>query len=249
MLHAATGRAEEAVRWDEAGEHVGEEVTVRGRVIGVHCSQLSCVLAFDPAFRRFTAVIPASSFDDYPPDALDRIYSGRQVLVSGTVRQSDGQAQIVVQEPGALALVHAERRQQREAERALRVQIELLERLGDVLSQVVELTERLATTQERMETLLAQLEQREEALAAAVQAQPAPPAAPSFGEPQPRPAFESLRSVKRGMSLADVQRLLGQPQHIETTGSGWTTWHYGYGRSISFDARGRARSLVGFPKP
>ena len=72
---------------------------------------------------------------------------------------------------------------------------------------------------------------------------------PSGGEPQPRPGFEALRTVKRGMTRADVQRLVGQPSYVEPSSGGWTTWYYGYGRSISFDGRGRAQSFVGFPSP
>jgi RecG-like helicase len=245
----ATARAETVITWDQAEEHVGEEVTVRGRVLGTHCSERSCVLAFDPAFRRFTVVIDARSFEHYPPSTLDRLYSGRQVFVRGKVKKSDGRPQIEVAQPADLTLVHAERRQQRETERALHVQTELLERVSAVLAQLEELTERLLETQERMDTFLVRLEQREEALGAVQTNVPPPPPPPSFGEPQPRPAFESLRSVKRGMSSAEVQRLIGQPQYVESTGPGWTTWHYGYGRSISFDRRGKATSLVGFPKP
>jgi len=51
------------------------------------------------------------------------------------------------------------------------------------------------------------------------------------------------------MSRTEVQRLIGDPTFVESSGGGWTTWYYGYGRSISFDARGRATALVGFPPP
>jgi hypothetical protein len=248
-LWTAVACADTTIKWDEAEQHVGEEVTLEGRVLGVHCSQLSCILAFDPAFKRIGAVIRARHFDALPPADLDRLYSGRQVRVRGTVTRSDGQPRIVLQAPEDLTLVHAERRQQREAERSLKVQIDILERLNAVLTQLVQLTERMGAAQERMEAVLASLEEREGALAAAQASQPLPPPPPSYGEPQPRPAFESLRTVKRGMSRRDVQRLIGTPQYEECTGLGWTTWYYGYGRSISFDERGRAQSLVGFPAP
>ena len=55
--------------------------------------------------------------------------------------------------------------------------------------------------------------------------------------------------MKRGMSANDVRRLIGDPQIVEPAGNGWTTWSYGYGRSVSFDDRGRAQSLTGFPNP
>jgi hypothetical protein len=174
------------------------------------------------------------------------------VRVHGKIESRDNKPQIVVEGPQDLVLVHAERRQQREAERALRTQTEMLERVADVLDQLTEITERMASTQERMETMLAQMEERSIALAAAQAAAaqpPPPPPQPSGGEPQPRPAFEALRTIKRGMSRNEVQRLVGEPSYVERAGNGWVTWHYGYGRSISFDSRGRAQSLVGFPAP
>jgi uncharacterized coiled-coil protein SlyX len=252
VLGAAPAAADPpAIKFEQAEEHVGEEVTVDGRVLGVHCSQLSCVLAFDPTFNRLTAVIRSKNFESFPPGDLDRLYSGRRVRVHGKIQTSDGKPQIVVETADDLVLVHAERRQQRDAERALKTQAEVLDRLGDVLDQVTELTERMAQTQERMDALLAQMEQREVALAnalAAAQPPPAPPP-PSGGEPQPRPAFEALRTIKRGMSRNEVQRLVGQPTYVEPSGNGWVTWYYGYGRSVSFDARGRVQSMVGFPAP
>src|SRR5207237_1179960 len=83
------------------------------------------------------------------------------------------------------------------------------------------LTERLVATEERVETLLAQLEQTQAALAAAQAEQAPPAAAPSNGEPQPRPAYERLRTVKRGMSRAEVQRLVGEPTYVENGSGGW----------------------------
>src|SRR5439155_791394 len=82
-------------------------------------------------------------------------------------------------------------RSQREATEgaATRAQTETMERMADVLERVENLTERMAAVQERMDALLAQLEQREAALAAAQANQPPPAAAPSYGEPQPRPGF------------------------------------------------------------
>jgi uncharacterized coiled-coil protein SlyX len=128
------------------------------------------------------------------------------------------------------------------------VQTQVMERLADVLTRVEELTERMADVQERMDGLLAQLERREAALGAAAAPPPAPPP-PSYGEPQARPGFEALRTVKRGMTRADVERLVGQPQYVESGSQGWVTWYYGYGRSVSFNPRGRVEASVGFPPP
>jgi len=76
----ALAAAETTVAWDEADKHVGEEATVEGVVVDVHCSPLSCLLAFEPSFNRFTAVVQAHSFDVLPPADLERRYKGKRVL-------------------------------------------------------------------------------------------------------------------------------------------------------------------------
>jgi hypothetical protein len=242
---AALGAVAEPISWEQAAEHVGEDAIVDGRVLGIHCSPLSCLLAFEPTFNRFTVVVEARSFEKMPPDSLER-YTGRRVRVSGRIQQVDGKPEIVIESPDALTMPEEKEHKGDEGERLARAQTEVLERLGDVLARVEEMTERLAATQERVEALLARLEEREAALAS-LPPQPQLPV-PSDGEPQPRPAWEALRTVKRGMTTAEVERLVGSPQYVENS-PGWTTWYYGYGRSISFDSRGRAKSLVGFPGP
>jgi len=248
-IASAVDAAPATIPWDQAEQHVGEEVVVEGRVMGVHCSELSCLVAFDPTFNRFTAVIQASSFDTFPPDSLDERLSGKKVEVHGKIVENDKKPEIVVSSPDDLHLTASERRREQQAAKAdaAEAQIQILERLGTLLDQVAAVAERMATTQERMEALLAQMEQRQAALAA--QATPPPPAEPTYGEPQPRPAYEALRTIKRGMSRSDVERLVGKPDYIEYGSGGWTTWYYGFGRSISFDPRGRATSMVGFPSP
>src|SRR5207249_7693317 len=218
--------AETVIPWDEAEKHVGEEVVVEGRILGVRCSQLSCLLAFDPTLSRFTAVVQAESFKDLPPEKLEQLYSGKQVRVRGKVVESERKPEIVVRSPADITLTAGERhrdRQERDARRE-QAEAEALERLATVLDRLADVTDRMAAAQDRMEAVLTRLEQREAAAAAAVQASQAPPAPASYGEPQPRPAYEALRTVKRGMSATDVQRLVGDPTSVESSGGGWTTW-------------------------
>src|SRR5438445_8410673 len=248
---AAVVHAETVIPWDEAEKHVGEDVVVEGRVLGVRCSQLSCLLAFDPTLSRFTAVVQAESFKDLPPEKLEQLYSGKQVRIRGKVVENERKPEIVLHSPSDVTLTAGERRRDRQEKETRRAQAEAetLERLATVLDRLADVTERLAAAQERVEAAVTQLEQREAAIAAAQASQAAPPPPASYGEPQPRPAYEALRTVKRGMTQAEVRRLVGDPIYVESSGGGWTTWAYGYGRTISFDARGRATALVGFPPP
>jgi len=243
VLGAALARGEVAISWEEAAHHLGKEATVEGRILGVHCSKLACLLAFEPTFNRFTAVIQAERFGDFPsPEDLDREYIGREVRVHGTIRENDGKPEIVLERPEDLSLTTSARERAEEA--AAEAQADILERLATVLDRIEALTERMVETEERVEAVLASLEDRADELASAqAVAAAVPPPAP---EPPPRPAYERLRSIKRGMSSEEVQRLLGDPLYVEVNTTGGAVWYYGLGRSISFNDRGRAEGLAGF---
>jgi hypothetical protein len=238
-------RAADPIPWDKADQHVGEEATVTGRVLGVQCTQLACLLAFDPGMSRFVAVVLAEKFKELPAEKLEE-FNGRQVAVRGKIVKNGKRTEITLQSPQDISLTITERKLERDDERKKRAQAqaELLERIDAVLDRLADVTERMAAVQERMESLMSELEQRNAALASALASQ-APPPQPAYGPP-PRAAYETLRSVKRGMSRDDVLRLIGQPLSIEDGGGGWTIWYYDGGRSVSFDARGRVQSLVGF---
>jgi hypothetical protein len=239
-LTAAPAAADEPIAWDEAAKHVGERKTVEGRVVDVHCSPLACLLAFEPSFNGFTAVIQAARFERFPPERVQREYPGQRVRVTGTIKTIDSKPEIIVDDPAALVVLKDEPDPRAEHERTARAQGELVDRLDEMIGRMEEMTDRLAAIQERLEGILTVLAARE--------SEPAAPPPPATGlvPPAPRAGFEAIRTVKRGMTPAEVERLAGQPEQVERAGNGWTTWYYPYGRSVTFDQRGRARSLVGF---
>lgn len=230
------------VPWEQAEQYIGKEVTITGRIADVHCSPLNCLLAFEPSFNRFTAVVPVNRFDIFPPDQLKESWKGKQVRVAGVVVANGKKPEIVVQTADALRISRGERRRERDQRRQdeADAQLEALDRLDDALARVEELTQRLTDSEARLENMLAALDQRI-SLLANLQTPVAPPT--GVGEPH---TWEAVRSIKRGMSATDVARLLGQPDSVEQSG-GWEVWYYDGGRSISFDRRGRAQSLAGFP--
>jgi len=230
------------VQWDQAEQHVGEDATVEGRVLGVHCSPLSCLLAFDPSFSRFRAVIEASSFAKFPPERLTERFSGRRVHVHGKITTNGGRPEIIVDSPDDLTVMVAERRREQEQRAALvqEANTQLMERIASTLERLEALAEQLVAAQDRLESQLAALDQR----TAAVAANTAPP--PGNPGPPPRAGYERMRTVKRGMSRNDVIRLMGEPSSVEPGNAGWTTWYWDTGESVAFDGRGRAQSVSGF---
>jgi len=254
LLLPATARSADVLGWQDAVKHVGEQATVEGVIAAVHCSPLACSLAFEPTFTRFTVIVQAERFDVFPPAELEPRYKGRRVHVTGTIETIDGKPRMQIATPEALALAPAEKRGDAPATAkddapdsqpaaAGAAQAEVLDRLGEILERLEALSERLTAAEERMAGLLDYLDQRERSYAAA-QMTPAPP--PAL---RPAPAAQALRSLKRGMSAGDVERLAGRPLGVIDNGNGWTTWDYGGGRVITFDDRGRAQSLTGFGAP
>lgn len=243
LLLPALGRAadEAPLRWQDARDHVGEDVVVEGVVAAVHCSPLACSLAFEPSFTRFTVTIQARNFDVFPPDELEERFKGKRVRVRGRVETLDGKPRMQVAEADALTLAPETRVAAAGSDGApadAAAQAALAERLDELLDRMDELSERLAMAETRLAELLAYLKQRDRALAAAQT--PAPPAGPT------RPAAQALRSLKRGMSSAEVERLAGPPLAAVSGANGWVTWDYGGGRAVTFDQRGRVASLSGF---
>jgi hypothetical protein len=244
------------IRWDQAESYDGKQVVVEGHVMAVACGTRRCTLAFDPTSKRFSVVVKANRFNVFPPADLKRVYTGRLVRATGTVRVVAGRPEMAVRSADDLELVQAPKPavpekaedDDREREERAAQHEELVSRLDDMLDRVQGLDDRLGALEQRLDVVLAQLDQQQNQLAA-LDVEPPAPEAPTWGEPQSRPAYEALRSLKRGMSSAQVERLVGPPLRVQTSGGGWVIWDYGYGRSISFDQRGRAASLVGFPKP
>ncbi len=242
--------ADASIPWDEAERHVGETVTVEGRVLGIHCSPTSCLLAFDPTFNRFTAVVQAKDFKSLPPETLNANYVGRPVRVRGKIELLEKKPEIVVGRPEDIELVVSPKEK---ADKRQEAQAEVIDRMEDILDRLDELTARIEDTQARLEQVAAALAQQSaqiaELQAAATSPQSIEIPQPSYGEPQPRPGFEALRTIKRGMTSQEVARLVGEPIAVETNASGVAVWDYGYGRTITFDGRNRATSLSGFPAP
>jgi dsDNA-binding SOS-regulon protein len=244
---------DQPVPWSQAETRVGQPSTVEGRVLGIHCSPTSCLLAFDPTFNRFTAVVQAKDFKTLAPEKLSAEYVGRQVRVHGTVQLLDKKPEIVVQRPEDLELVVT---QQERAEKREAAQADMADRLEDIVDRLDAMIDRLDTLQARLDQMNVTLEQQSAEISqiAAIQAEAvgqsfATPPEPSYGEPQARPGYEALRTLKRGMTADEVARLVGNPVSSETLPGGNIVWDYGYGRTITFDTRGRTTALSGFPAP
>ena len=92
-----------AIPGNRAGDYVGQDVTVEGRVTAIHESPLATVLAFSQNFAGFTATILAADRDKFPRD-LDARIRDHVVRVSGTVTTYRGKPEMALRDPGQLVL-------------------------------------------------------------------------------------------------------------------------------------------------
>jgi DNA/RNA endonuclease YhcR with UshA esterase domain len=100
---AAAPVAAAAIAGSRAGDYVGQDVTVEGRVAAIHESPLATVVAFSPNFAGFTATILAADRAKFPSDLEARIRD-RVVRVSGTVTTYRGKPEMALRDPAQLAL-------------------------------------------------------------------------------------------------------------------------------------------------
>src|SRR5689334_8666027 len=92
-----------AIPGSRAGDYVGQDVTIEGRVAAVHESPLATVVGFSPNFAGFTATILAADRDKFPSDLQARV-ENRVVRVSGTVTAYRGKPEMALRDPAQLVL-------------------------------------------------------------------------------------------------------------------------------------------------
>lgn len=222
----------------ETKDHVGEEVTVEGRIVATHASPLSTILSFRTDFNGFAAVIRPSDGSAFPTQP-EEYYRGRWVHLTGRIVESGKKLRMVLTSPRQISIVEApasadEPRPMGDSEE---ITLEVLRRLTTIEEGLQQIADRLDLILVALSELQPQTPQAEPSILPG--RRPTPPS-------PPRAAYETLRSLKRGMTAADVERLAGAPVFVDTSTEGGETWYYGAGRSITFNPRGRVESFSGF---
>jgi hypothetical protein len=89
---------------NEAGDHIGQDVSIDGRVHAVHVSPLATVLAFAPNFAGFTATILTADRTRFPDD-LPAQLRDRRVRVRGTITEYRGRAEMTLRDPSQITVL------------------------------------------------------------------------------------------------------------------------------------------------
>lgn len=227
------------IPWTQAQQHIGEEVTVEGRIVATHASPLSTLLGFKKGFGGLAGVIRPADRDAFPPQP-EEYYRGKQVRLTGRIVENGKKMRMVLTSPRQIKLAETPSlpADTGGAEEAAELSLEVLQRLTRI-------EESLNNLADRLDLLLAALSEPPEPEGPAT-ARLLPGRIAEPPPPPPRPAYESLRSIKRGMTATQVARLAGEPAYVDGATEGGETWYYGAGRTITFNRRGRVESYVGF---
>ena len=101
-LESPGPQAAGAIAWELAGKHLGERVTVRGTVVRAHRGDKVIHLNFREEWQgTFQVVIFSQAWCDFPT-ALESFYLGKEILVSGWVKDYRGTPEMVVDSPAQI---------------------------------------------------------------------------------------------------------------------------------------------------
>jgi endonuclease/exonuclease/phosphatase family metal-dependent hydrolase len=87
------------IGWQDAGQYVGRDGVVYGKVIQSKTTRNWCFLNFHEDYRStFTAAIPRRFFDRFPKPP-EEMYAGQEISVCGRITEFQGKPEIIVSDP------------------------------------------------------------------------------------------------------------------------------------------------------
>jgi len=102
---SAAAAAPPVYPWQEAGNHVGQMVTIEGVVAAAHATGDTCVLEFAPDDARALRVVLIVPMFSSLPSKPERLYAGKRVRVSGLVRRFAGRPEMVLRSSSQIEVV------------------------------------------------------------------------------------------------------------------------------------------------
>jgi DNA/RNA endonuclease YhcR with UshA esterase domain/HKD family nuclease len=99
--------ADAPVPWQDAGDYVGQKVTVAGEVVRSYNSGKVVFLNFDEDWRgKFSVVIFASDFDNFPQPP-EEMYLHKAIHATGKIKEYKGAPEMIVESPEQIEIVDA----------------------------------------------------------------------------------------------------------------------------------------------
>jgi len=102
---APTIKNGDIVAWEDAGQYVGKQVTVEGKIVLSKNTGKVCYLNFHPNYKKYlTAVIFASDLPKFPMNP-DKFYLNKTVKITGVIKEYQGRPEIILNSPSQISIV------------------------------------------------------------------------------------------------------------------------------------------------
>ena len=86
------------IPWQEAGDYLGQTITVSGRIVRANDTGKITFLNFSKDRDQFVAVVFADDYGGFPTPPAE-LYEGKEVWITGEIDSYNGAPQIVVSTP------------------------------------------------------------------------------------------------------------------------------------------------------
>ncbi|MCK5708609.1 MAG: hypothetical protein KAI43_13255 [Candidatus Aureabacteria bacterium] len=105
LLITTFAHAEDKISWKDANNYIGQNKTVTGKIVGSFNSGKACFLNFHSDYKKhFTAVIFKSAFNKFSDNPEDYYY-GKEVEVTGMIKEYQGKSEIILNSPNQIKIV------------------------------------------------------------------------------------------------------------------------------------------------
>jgi len=95
----------EVVPWGRAHQHVGQRITVKGRIVNTHNTGSVCFLNFDHNWQdKFYLIVFEDAFADIPRDPADH-FRNKTIRATGKVHTHKGRPQIRITNANQIEIV------------------------------------------------------------------------------------------------------------------------------------------------
>ncbi|MCG6881088.1 MAG: thermonuclease family protein [Deltaproteobacteria bacterium] len=99
-------RGRRVISWETAGDFIGKQAIVEGKIVRSFNSGKACFLNFHRNFTRYVSlVIFENSFRKFPSHP-EKVYLNKTIQIRGKIREFEGKLEIVVERPGQIEIIN-----------------------------------------------------------------------------------------------------------------------------------------------
>jgi micrococcal nuclease len=95
------------INWDDANEHIGEYLGIKGKIVRTHNSGKACFLNFHNNFTIYmSAVLFSRDFDKFPKNP-EEYYLNKIVIIKGKIKEYKNKPEIILKTPTQIEIINS----------------------------------------------------------------------------------------------------------------------------------------------